>query len=70
MNPWLKFLENTTHSIFTRYYEFVKESLMFRWVIFTYKNKPMAEIRGKISLIPYSPANMSFMEIPSCLDEL
>ena len=34
----------------------------------------MAEIRGKISLIPYSPGNMSLMDIslknPLCSDEL
>ena len=43
---------------------------MLRWVIVTYENEPIAEIRGKISFIPYSPANMSLMEIPLCLDEL
>ena len=34
------------------------------------EDEPMAEIRGKISLILYSPANMSLMEFPLCSDEL
>ena len=43
---------------------------MFMRVIVTYGNEPISEIRGKISLIPYSPTNMSFIEILLCLDEL
>ena len=43
---------------------------MFRGVIITYEDEPMTEIRGKISLIPYSPGNMSLLKNPLCSDEL